>query len=163
MFRNLQRALAIYTTGASTSGSPVEDKAALVAELEKATSEALAFCARRDVAPERLFDVGGFERLARLGDMVEGLSGTDGEQRAYLALAGQVWGLFKGVMPDERAEPFRRSSAALQVIAERIRALIEKPDVDAVQARIEALLDEFDRGRGYHRPHPPGRRHRGSV
>lgn len=142
VFRNLQQALAIYTAGASTGRSPAQDKSALVADLQTATDEAMDFCGRRNVKPETLFDVDSFERLARLGDMVEAISGTDGEQRAYLAIASSVWSLFKAVMPDERAEPFRRSSAALQVVAERIRSLIEKPNVDEVQAKIEALLDE---------------------
>ncbi len=141
VFRNLQRALAIYTTGAATGRSPAEDKSALVADLDRATQGALAFCDQRGVNPVRLFDGAGFDRLARLGDMVEAISGADGERRAFLAHAGTVWGLFKAVMPDARAEPFRKSSAALQVIAERIRSLTERPDVDDVQARIEALLD----------------------
>lgn len=142
VFRNLQRALAIYTAGAGTGRSPAEDKAALVADLDRATQEAMAFCDRRGVNPVRLFEVTGFERLGRLGDMVEAISGADSERRAFLNHAATVWGLFKAVMPDARAEPFRKSSAALQVIAERIRALTERPNVDAVQARIEALLDE---------------------
>jgi len=142
VFRNLQRALAIYTVGAAGGGSPARDKAELVAELEQATVEAAAFCERRGVVPEALFEVEGFARLARLGDMVEALTGTDGEQRAYLALTGSVWGLFKAAMPDPRADAYRGRAAAMQVIAERIRAITGRPDVADAQARIEALLDE---------------------
>ncbi|HEY2708605.1 MAG TPA: type I restriction endonuclease subunit R [Caulobacteraceae bacterium] len=142
VFRNLQRALAIYTTGSGATESPVQDKAALVTELETATREASEYCARRGVQPASLFDVKGFERLARVETMVDALNGTDGERRAYFALAANVWGLFKAVMPDPRAEPFRRPSAAIQVIAERMRMLVGRPEVSAVQARIEALLDQ---------------------
>ncbi|MHB8529803.1 MAG: type I restriction endonuclease subunit R, partial [Caulobacteraceae bacterium] len=142
VFRNLQQALAIYTLGSGADGSPVKEKSALLAELQTATAEALAFCERRGVSPPALFEVTGFARLARLDGMVNALSGTDPERRAWYAFAASVWSLFKAAMPDAGADPYRLSSAAIAVIAERMRALVDKPDVAAVQARIEALLDE---------------------
>lgn len=141
IFRNLEKALAIYAVGGATKAKPAEDKAALVVELEEALQEALAFCAARDVNPGTILEVTGFDRLARLGDAVEALNGTDPERRAFLALATNVWSTFKAVLPDARAEPYRKISAAIEVIAERIRSLTERPDIDDVSRRIEALLD----------------------
>lgn len=84
----------------------------------------------------------GFDRLARPGDAVEALNGTDPERRTFLALASNVWNTFKAVLPDARAEPYRKISAAIEVIAERIRSLTERPDIlSAVASQIEALLD----------------------
>ena len=140
IFRNLQRALAIYTVGGTTM-RPIEDKGALIEQLVAAVTEARAFCRARGVEPESILDVAGFERLHRLGDAVEALNGTDPERRAYLALASNVWATFKAVLPDARAEPYRKVSAAVAVIAERMRALIERPDISGVASRIEALLD----------------------
>ncbi|MCM5560071.1 type I restriction endonuclease subunit R [Pleomorphomonas sp. JP5] len=142
VFRNLQRALAIYAVGGTTTRRPIEDKGALVEELATAVAEALAFCRAHGVEPESILEVTGFERLRRLGDAVEGLNGTDPERRAFLALASNVWSTFKAVLPDARAEPWRRISAAIEVIAERIRALTERPDISEVAGRIEALLDD---------------------
>jgi len=141
VFRNLQRALAIWAIGGATTQRPVEDKAALVAELSAAIDAALVFCCARGVEPAAILDVDGFERLRRLGDAVEALNGADPERRAFLAHSSNVWSLFKAVLPDDRAEPFRRISASIQVIAERIRALTERPDISEVSSRIEALLD----------------------
>lgn len=141
IFRNLEKALAIYAVGGATKGKPAEDKSALVIELEEALQEALAFCAARAVNPGSILEVTGFDRLARLGDAVEALNGTDPERRAFLALATNVWSTFKAVLPDARAEPYRKISAAIEVIAERIRSLTERPDIDDVSRRIEALLD----------------------
>lgn len=141
IFRNLEKALAIYAVGGATKSKPAEDKSAFVVELEKALQEALAFCAARDVNPGTILEVTGFDRLARLGDAVEALNGTDPERRAFLALATDVWSTFKAVLPDARAEPYRKISAAIEVIAERIRSLTERPDIDDVSRRIEALLD----------------------
>jgi type I restriction enzyme, R subunit len=141
VFRNLQRALEIYTAGSAAGGSPVREKDALVVELKAATTEALEFCARRGVNPPSLFEVKGFDRLAKLDQMVDAINGTDLERNSFYALVTNVWSLFKAVLPDEAAEAFRQSSASLQAIAERMRSLTERPDVDAVQAQIEALLD----------------------
>lgn len=141
IFRNLERALAIYAVGGATNARPIEDKAALVAELVQAIEDALAFCRTRDVNPGAILEVTGFDRLARLGDAVEALNGTDPERRAFLALASNVWTTFKAVLPDARAEPYRKISAAIEVIAERIRSLTERPDISAVASQIEMLLD----------------------
>lgn len=140
IFRNLQRALAIYTVGGAAV-RPIEDKGALVEQLVAAVTEARAFCRARSVEPDAILDVSGFERLRRLGDAVEALNGTDPERRTFLALASNVWSTFKAVLPDPRAEPYRKASAAVEVIAERMRALIERPDISEVASRIEALLD----------------------
>jgi type I restriction enzyme R subunit len=142
VFRNLQRALAIYAVGGATTRRPIDDKGALIEELAAAVTEALAFCRARGVEPESILKATGFERLHLLGDSVEALNGTDPERRAFLALAANVWSTFKAVLPDARAEPWRRISAAIEVIAERIRALTERPDISEVASRIEALLDD---------------------
>ena len=142
MFRNLQRALAIYAVGGATNARPIQDKGALIVELAAGIEGAVSFCRERGVEPQRILEVTGFERLARLGDAVEVLNGTDPERRAFLAHASNVWSTFKAVLPDPRAEPYRMISAAIEVTAERIRALAEKPDISAIASRLETLLDE---------------------
>ncbi len=141
IFRNLEKALAIYAVGGATNAKPIEDKSALVEDLAQAIEEALAFCRARDVDPGAILEVTGFDRLARLGDAVEALNGTDPERRTFLALASNVWSTFKSVLPDARAEPYRKISAAIEVIAERIRSLTERPDISEVASKIESLLD----------------------
>ena len=79
--------------------------------------------------------------MRRLDDAVEALNGADPQRRAFLALASDVWANFKAVLPDARAEPYRKASAAIEVIAERIRRLTKRPDISDVSARIEELLD----------------------
>ncbi|MBN9336010.1 type I restriction endonuclease subunit R [Devosia sp.] len=141
IFRNLEKALAIYAVGGASTTKPIEDKSALIEDLVQAIEQAAAFCQARGVDPGAILEVTGFDRLKRLGDAVEALNGTDPERRTFLALSANVWSTFKAVLPDARAEPHRRVSAAIEVIAERIRSLAERPDITDVSARIEALLD----------------------
>lgn len=141
IFRNLEKALAIYAVGDGTTAKPIKDKSTLVEDLVQAIDKAIAFCRERKVEPAAILEATGFERLARLGDAVEALNGTDPERRLFLALAADVWSTFKAVLPDARAEPYRRISAAIEVIAERMRSLMKRPDISAVASKIEVLLD----------------------
>lgn len=141
IFRNLQRALAIYATGGGVAAKPIKGKEALVEELGQAIGEAVAFCRTRGVEPEGILAVTGFERLSRLSKAVEALSGTDPERSAFYGLAANAWSTFKAVLPDPRAEPYRRAAAALEVIAQRMKSLETPPDVSEVMSKIEELLD----------------------
>src|SRR6202035_1266666 len=49
VFKNLQKALAIYAVGGKPGDVPIEEKGALVDELQIAIDDLRAFCERRDV------------------------------------------------------------------------------------------------------------------
>jgi type I restriction enzyme R subunit len=53
VFRNLQKALAIYAIGGKAGEVPVEEKGALVDALRDATDDLRKFCATREVASTR--------------------------------------------------------------------------------------------------------------
>ena len=63
VFRNLQRALAIYARGTGSGELPIKDKAALIAELQKALNAVLAFAEARGVKPAAIFKTTGMARL----------------------------------------------------------------------------------------------------
>jgi type I restriction enzyme R subunit len=46
------------------------------------------------------------------------------------------------VLPDDRAAPFLKRTAALAVVAQAVRNQLGPPDISALAARVEALLDE---------------------
>src|SRR6185312_9516619 len=142
VFRNLQRALAIYARGTASGEMPVKDKAALFEELEKALKAALAFAAARGVTPAAVMKAKGLARLKAIKDATDALLGSDAEKQTYLRLEAQAWKIYKSALPDPRAAPFTADMAVLHVLADRMRALVEKPDVSAVMGDIEALLDE---------------------
>ncbi len=141
VFRNLQKALAIYAQPSGGGEKPIEDKGALVKRLETITAAALEFCGRRGVVPCAVVAAKGFERIKRLKDGVDAVMGTDREQLAFLRHADDVWILFKAVLPDPAADAFRIPAAVLHVMAEKVRTLRRK-DLSHVIGRIEALLDD---------------------
>lgn len=142
VFRNLQRALAIYARGTASGEMPIKDKAALFAEMEKALAAVRDFAQRRGLTPDAVMKAKGPGRWKAIEDASDALLGTDAEKQAYLRLENQAWKLYKACLPDPRASPFAADMAVFHVLAERLRALTPKPDVSGVMGDIEALLDE---------------------
>lgn len=142
VFRNLQRALAIYARGTASGDMPIKDKGALLAAVDKALKTVLAFAATRGVTPASVIKAKGLARLKAIADATDALLGTDAEKQTYLRLEGQAWKLYKAALPDPRATPLTADMAVMHVLAERIRALTPKPDVSGVMGKIEELLDE---------------------
>ncbi|MEQ1618888.1 MAG: type I restriction endonuclease subunit R, partial [Terricaulis sp.] len=142
VFRNLQRALAIYAQPATEGAAPIEDKAALVERLAAAIAEANQFCERREVALATILTASVPDRLSRIALAVERLMGPDAEITAFLRLAGETWSLFKSVLPDPRADAHRQEAVVLRALADAVRAQIERPNVSEVARDIEALLDD---------------------
>ncbi|HEU4959087.1 MAG TPA: type I restriction endonuclease subunit R [Sphingomonas sp.] len=146
VFRNLQKALAIYAQPSTEGAEPIENKAALVERLKAAVDDAMDFCRRRSIDPHRIVDAKGFDRIAHLSEAVDAVMGADQEQQAFLRHAGNVWTLFKAVLPDSAADQWRVEAAVLHVMAAKVRALREDPGrksrIQRVADEIEALLDD---------------------
>jgi type I restriction enzyme R subunit len=142
VFRNLQRALAIYARGTGSGELPIKDKAALLAEFKKALDALLAFAEVQGVTPAPIAQATGLARLKALADATDALLGTDAQKQIYLRLENHAWKLYKAALPDPRAAPYAADVAVLHVLAERLRSLTQKPDISGIMGDIETLLDE---------------------
>ncbi len=142
VFRNLQKALAIYAVGSKQGDVPVEEKGELVEAARSAVNDLRAFCAERDVDLDRLARLKGFELVGAGRQTVEMLMVDDDEKTAFLARAALVDRLYKAILPDKRANEFSRVRAVAKFLADGIAAYTERPDVSGVLGRVEQLLDE---------------------
>ncbi|MDH4209574.1 MAG: DUF3387 domain-containing protein, partial [Anaerolineae bacterium] len=169
IFRDLQRALAIYGTGPDgqiqEGEEPVEDKDALVERLHEAITEAEAFCADHGVDLEPILRSEGFQRIAlmdaalsqlveaqteaALDDSVERIIVNDELKNRYLALAGNVDQFFKAILPDTRAGEFSPKRKVFVVLADKIRSLAAPADITEVMGAVEGLLDESVEAKEY--------------
>jgi type I restriction enzyme R subunit len=153
IFRNLQRALAIYGTGPAgelePGEEPVEKKDALIDELREAIAAAEAFLAERGVELVSLVTSEGFQRIHRMEDAVEHVIVNDDLKTRYLALASDVDSLFRAILPDTCAGEFGPTRRTLNVLADKIRSLTPQVDISGVMGEVEALLDESVSARGY--------------
>ncbi|MDQ6909728.1 MAG: DUF3387 domain-containing protein, partial [Actinomycetota bacterium] len=142
VFRNLQKALAIYAIGGKAGSVPVEEKGALVDALRSAGDHLRAFCASREVDLDALVKLKGFELVAAGRRTVEMLMVDDEEKVAFLSRASLVNRLYKAILPDIRANEFSRLRAVTKFLADAIAEYTERPDVSGVMGRVEQLLDE---------------------
>lgn len=154
VFRNLQKALAIY--GSSAGGGvregdvPVQPKEVLLKQLRAAIGEATAFCTERGVDVEALANVRSFwDRARMLRDDVNKLTHPLETKKKFVELAGRVDKIYSSLGTDDRKNEF---SPAWGVLADLCRGLrqLEKPvDISKVMDAVERLLDESIDAQGY--------------
>jgi type I restriction enzyme, R subunit len=169
VFRDLQKALAIY--GSSSGGGvkpgecPIQKKDELVEQLQLAIAEAKAFCAERGVDVERVLHAEGFQKIAFLDDAashlvdkqvidavddaVEKVIVNDELKKRYLSMAGQVVRLYKAILPDPKANDFGPIKTCLAVLAEKIRSFTEEASIEDLMEKVGQLLDESVAAEGY--------------
>lgn len=151
VFRNLQKALAIYatpTTGGSVD-TPVKDKAALVEELRKTIQEVTAYCNDKGIDVGRLLNTTGLELVGLLDDAVELLVANDDTKKRYQSLAGNVTKLYKAILPDPAASDYIKQKNLFSVISDKIRALTPPVDITHIMGEIEDVLDQSIATEGY--------------
>ncbi|HEX8231008.1 MAG TPA: HsdR family type I site-specific deoxyribonuclease, partial [Chloroflexia bacterium] len=146
VFRDLQKALAIY--GAPRDGqagdggvdTPVKDKNRLVEQLRAALAEMEAFFKERDIDPQTIAGVYGFEKV-KLLDAMERVLRNDQTRAQYMRLYTAIGRLYKAILPDAAANEFARMVALYTIITSKIRTDQDPPDISKILEDVEALLD----------------------
>ena len=149
VFRNLERALAIYGTGGSGTQKPVEDKAALKAALQQALDDTRHLCRNHEVDLSAITCAEGFARIGMLDDAVDALVGSEESKGRYLDLADTVHRVYKAVLPDPDAKSFAAEVTPVRIIADKIRALTPPADISEIMGQVEGLLDRSIATEGY--------------
>jgi type I restriction enzyme R subunit len=153
IFRDLQKALAIYGTaqgGAAGEGdTPIKDKEELVKALEAAAEDAEEYCRRFGVEPEVILASQGSECTALIADAADALLETEESKKEYMSLAGEAIKLYKAILPDPRASEFQARVTVLALLVARIRALTPQADISQVMEGVNALLDDSIATDGY--------------
>ena len=146
VFRNLEKALAIYGSGAGGAAgggeTPVKDKEKLLEALREATDEVTAFLRERGVEAQDILDAEGFDRLQRLDDARDSIVESDESKRRFLSLTSSVIKLFKAVLPDPASSEFAPLVKLFSVMVERMRILDPEVDIFEVMEDVNRILDE---------------------
>ena len=151
IFRALQSALATYARPAAGggTGSPILNKAELVAALQAALNEAAGFAQLRGITLETIAATQGFVRIGLIDDAVEAFLGTEADKKQYLQLASRVARLFKAILPDPLANALAPLAVLVSYLAAKIKAETDSPDISAVMADVEELLNDSIATEGY--------------
>ena len=106
VFRDLQKALAIYGSGSGgdikEGDVPVKDKSELVADLRSMINKTREFCEERGINIQAILAATpkGFQRIGLVQDAVDALLVNDETKKNYLSLANTVAKLYKAILPD---------------------------------------------------------------
>jgi type I restriction enzyme R subunit len=143
VFRNLEKALAIYGSAGGSGESPIEIIDALAAELNATVAELIAFCSNHGLDLIALRDAQGFDHIAKRDAAVEALLVDEETCNDFTVKARQVRKLFKALLPNPQAGAQQRTVAGIRVLAERIAEVTRPPeaDISAVRDAVDALLD----------------------
>ena len=156
VFRNLQKALAIYGGGNSgTTEPPIRDKSDLVEHLRHIIAETLSYLVERGVDPDEIKQAKGLEKTGFIGEAVEKLIDSDAAKRDDLGRARVVARVYKAILPDAAAIEFSPDAVLISVLAERIRSLMPKPDISSIMQDVEDLLDRSVAPIPYEPPEDP--------
>jgi type I restriction enzyme, R subunit len=149
IFRNLQKALAIYGTTQTGGEAPIKDKAELVRLLRVAIERATEFSKTHGVDPEKIQATTGFDREKLKDDAVAAFVLKDDIRRQYLGLANDVEKLFKSLLPDPAANEFGPIRKVFAVVGEKIRSEVPVADISGVLEQVEDVLDASIATEGY--------------
>lgn len=143
VFRNLEKALAIYAADRSgfSIDLPILPKEDLVNELTLALAEVDGFCDDNDIDLDDMETARGFEFVALQKAAVEALLVDEETRRRYVSLAGHVRKAFKALMPDPEAMALTHRVAVIRSIAAKIQSSAEAPDIGGVMDSVSKLLD----------------------
>ena len=145
VFRNLQRALAIYGSaaggGVAQGDAPIEAKAELVDKLLDSIAETTLFLSERGVDVEQIQAAPALQRLQLIKQAIEAILENDVTKRRFKALAGEVGALYKAVLPDPAAGEMQGICTLIRALADKIKSLTPPADITAIMSGVESLLD----------------------
>ena len=147
VFRDLQKALAIYGSGSGgdikEGDVPVKDKSELVADLRSMINKTRVFCEERGIDIQAILAATpkGFQRIGLVQDAVDVFVVNDEIKKKYLSLANSVANLYKAILPDLSATAFSGIVALFVVIAREILSLTPGSDISEIMGGVEQLLD----------------------
>ena len=153
VFRNMQKALAIYGSASGNDSEegecPVKVKAFLVGKLREKLAETENFLNQRGVDLAQLLAAKDFAYIALRDQAVEAILESEESKKAYAGLSNWVKRIYKAILPDPAANEFGPKRAVIANIAEAIKALEPEVDISAVMEQVEGLLDESVAAEGY--------------
>lgn len=153
VFRNLQKALAIYGSGAGggikEGETPVNDKSVLVEQLKNVILETTAFCTERGIDISKIQTAYGFERVKLIDDAIDAILTNDESKAKYLSMAATVVRIYRAILPDPAANEFYPMQALFAKLAEKIRSMVIEADITGVMEAVDELLDASISTEGY--------------
>lgn len=141
VFRDLQKALAIYAMGPTGTELPVDDKKAQAEELAEAVEKVGTFLTDHSVNLSSLIGVSKFDWLIALEDARDALVVNDEVKNAFFHLSAEAGRLWRALKPHPAATASSEEMWAIVRLAQAVRSITGPVDVSSVIDEVEALLE----------------------
>ena len=142
IFRNLQKALAIYNPGGAKVDYPVRSKEELLNEFEDVIRKIEEICNKESIIVNDIISANKLETIKLLDEAVDILLSNEETKKEYLSLVSIMRQLYKGILPDPKVEKYREKYLLFKTVADKIKSLAVEADISDVKNRVEHLLDE---------------------
>ncbi len=152
VFRNLEKALAVYGGGPKGGDRPIKDKDALYQDLLAGIERVETFTADRGFDIYEVVRAEGMAKLPLLKSATEMLLASDDTKKEYYTLSGDLRLIFKSFLPDPRANDVAPVVGAILEIRKMMRmesGEVDERDITDVLRSIEELLDHSISPKGF--------------
>lgn len=142
VFKNIQRALALYAGSGMKPEDIIRDKADLVDALKIILSDVKKFLEAEGLHLDELLKAEAEGKILLLEKFANTIIAQPEKKKKFLNLASDLQSAYQSVLPDPQAEDYYLEVKAVHVIASRIRDVgTQSVDVSQVKKDLEDLLD----------------------
>lgn len=142
VFRNIEKALALYAATSGGDDEIIRSKDELVNELKSALNLGEKFLQENHIDLTKIISAPAEEKLLLLEYAANTIVADLLKKKKFLNLVGEIQSSYRSVLPDPSAEDYYTEVVAFRVIASRIRDVgMASVDVSQVKKDLEDLLD----------------------
>ncbi|NLC31604.1 MAG: DUF3387 domain-containing protein, partial [Candidatus Moranbacteria bacterium] len=143
VFRNLQKALAVYAIGSGGEEMPIKPKEKLIENLRLSLREGDNFCEELGFSIANIEEAESLEKLSLIENAVNEIISKEEIKNKFLGLSYQIVKTFGAILPDREANQFFSKVKAFRVLSDRVR-ILTKQDIDVADIvdKIENILDD---------------------
>jgi len=145
VLRRLNEALAIY--GSGTGGgikegdNPLQQTGELVKLLEKNIQHMEKYLKDKEIDSTKILLAKNFEQLNLIGEAKEAILENDESKIFFFSLLKLVVDSYTDLLPDPKANEYRKSVSLYVVIGEAIASDIPEIDIKDIERKIQDLID----------------------
>ncbi|MBN2541893.1 type I restriction endonuclease subunit R [bacterium] len=153
VFKNLEKALAIYGSGVGgevkPGETPIKHKSELIDRLKEMLDKTEKYCVNNSIDLDKVLIAEGFQRVNLIDEAVNLLLKTDDTKNQFMTLAGNVNKIYRAVLPDPQLKHLAPKCSLIRILTQKIRNILPPADIYDVMDDIEAVLNRSILPKGY--------------
>jgi type I restriction enzyme R subunit len=142
VFKNLEKALSLYTKKEDVDITPVQEKEELVKKLGQEVREMDSFCKDYSIDIDAIIEAEDMDKINAIDEAVDQVVSKEDIKEEFLNREQNIRNLFDAILPDEAADKYKDKKDAIHTVAKTVRSM-EREDVDIsdVKQDMEELIN----------------------